>query len=536
MKIASIVAYSDRIEVIADTAMPVSALGRAFVPLVRGARGRRTSSRLLAESRDVRGDRLIFPRYAEGYDLLIGRFSVTADGEEWEGVCYVTDADPSVSRGNVPRPPVGKPVGTWVTCPGEDMDFYGFGGMMNEINMAWILTLTPREGDIPFIRGGKTYYFDRSTMDTYDRLMRPCMERGVPCLVRLINRFSYRLKGSDAALCRVIGHPDYEDTGFCEQMSAFNLTTEEGLELYCACVDFLCARYADPHSPLFCSVIMDVGNEINAQAVWHNCGPMPCGEFMEEYACALRIAHLIGLTHNACHTVHLSLDHYYGVAYRPDPLRYYSGRECLAYLAAICRRDGDFPWGMSAHPYPEDLTHPDFYNDKTATFLPDTPRITMKNLEMLGYVVEQEPLRYRGRPRTVLCDEQGFHTDYDDPESENKGAYAFMLLWQKMKRLPMVEQFLINRYIDMPLGDEGGLHLGLRYEKGYADDQHLITHPGAYKKISYAIRDLGTEAEAAWVAEARAYIGAELFDSLLDPMLPEEDPYFGEILRKATGE
>ena len=530
MKIVSIIAYPDRIEVIADIPMPVSASGRAFVPLVRGGTGRHTPARLLTESRCVEGDRLIFPRYAEGYDLLIGRFSVTVDRNEAEGVCYVTDVAPAASRGDTPRPPVGKPVGTWVTCPGEDMDFYGFGGMMTEINMAWILTLTPAEEDIPHIWNGKTYYFARPIMDTYDRLMQPCIRRGLPCLVRLINRFSYRLRGSDAALRAVIGHPGYEDTGFSEQMSAFNLTTEEGVETYCACVDFLCNRYANPASPLFCSVIMDVGNEINAQAVWHNCGPMPCGDFMEEYAAALRMAHLIGLTHNSAHTVHVSLDHYYGIPYRPDSLRYYGGRECLARLAAICRRDGDFDWGISAHPYPEDLTHPDFYNDKTATYQPDTHRITMKNLEMLGYVAEQPALCYRGRARRVLCDEQGFHTDYGDrEESENKGAYAFVLLWEKMKRLPTVEQFLINRYTDMPENDEGGLHLGLRYEEGYADAEHLFIHPGPYKKISYVIRDLGTEAEERWVREARDYVGRELYDSLLTPVLPEADPYFDEI-------
>ena len=84
----------------------------------------------------------------------------------------------------------------------------------------------------------------------------------------------------------------------------------------------------------------------------------------------------------------------------------------------------------------------------------------------------------------------------------------------------------------MPLGDEGGLHLGLRYEKGYADAEHLFINPGDYKKISYAIRDLGTEKEQKWIAEARAYIGEDLFDSLLNPALPEADPYFEEIAER----
>ena len=91
---------------------------------------------------------------------------------------------------------------------------------------------------------------------------------------------------------------------------------------------------------------------------------------------------------------------------------------------------------------------------------------------------------------------------------------------QKMRNCPNIDLFLINRYADMPLGDESDLHLGLRYEKGYADDMHLLINPGDYKKICYAMIDLWTDKEQKWVDEAREYIGAERYDSLLSPVLP----------------
>lgn len=529
MRVVEIKAYGNRIILRCDGDIPEGAVGYARVPLVRGRDGRHTQSRVICESQCVENGMLIFPRYKDEYDLSICRFEIAVQGKVIGGMRYVTELSSDFSKGSRELSPKGKPVGTWVTCRGEDMDLFGFGGMMTEINSTWIQTLEPEDGDIPHIWNGRTYWFSRPIMATYDSFMQACIERGIPCLVRLINRFSYRLKGSDDKLRSVIGHPDYEDTGFSEQMSAFNITNEKGLDMYCACVDFLCKRYADVESPLFCSVIMDVGNEVNAQATWHNCGQMECRDFTEEYSEQLRLAHLIGQKYNACHRVHISLDHYYSVALKSDPLRYYGGREMLAYLAAICRRDGDFPWGISAHPYPENLTKPDFYNDTTATFTNDTIRITMKNMELWQAIAEHPALRYRGEMRRIVFDEQGFHTDYEDAESENKGAYAFVLLWQKLKRCSAVEQFLINRYTDMPQNDEGGLHLGLRYEKGYADAEHLFIHPGAYKKISYAIMDMGTDAEARWIDEARAYIGEELFDSLLDPTLPPRDGYFDEI-------
>ena len=107
-----------------------------------------------------------------------------------------------------------------------------------------------------------------------------------------------------------------------------------------------------------------------------------------------------------------------------------------------------------------------------------------------------------------------------------EGAYAFVLAYLKIRKCKNIEGLIINRYADMPLDDESGLHLGLRYENGYADPRHIFVIPGDYKKICYAIRDMETANEKNWVSEAREYIGSELFDKLLSPSLPKETDYF----------
>ena len=153
----------------------------------------------------------------------------------------------------------------------------------------------------------------------------------------------------------------------------------------------------------------------------------------------------------------------------------------------------------------------------------------MKNLEVWQELVELPELTYRGKPRRVVFDEQGFHTNGDDPETENKGAYAFVLAYLKLRKCENIDWFIINRYADMPLDDESGLHLGIRYEKGYADPRHILITPGDYKKICYAIRDMETADEEKWIAEAREYIGSELFESLLSPSASEDTDYFKNI-------
>ena len=107
MTVTAIIAYADRIEIVTDIPLPASAVGRAYVPLTRGETGRHTPSRLLCEVSPIEGERMIFPRYTDGYDLLIARFAVGFDGKEAEGACYVTDVDPAASRGSTPRPPKG---------------------------------------------------------------------------------------------------------------------------------------------------------------------------------------------------------------------------------------------------------------------------------------------------------------------------------------------------------------------------------------------------------------------------------------------
>lgn len=530
MKIDKIIATQNEILLHVCGALEGEARACAYLPLIRGDAKDKYTGRCLYESDLVRDGHIVFPRFIDERDLLTCRFEVKAGGADACGVRYVTDFSEDFSQDNFPATKVKKPIGTWVTAEEYDYDYLGFGCMMTEINCAWIQKLSPAEGDIIHIYNGKKFYFDKKCMDMYDGLMHPCIKRNIPCLIRLINRPSYRLRGSDDALMRVILHPAYEQTGFSEQMSAFNIRTEDGFEMFCAFVDFICARYVDKSSPLCCSYVLDIGNEINAPETWHNCGAMACADFMEEYAVQLRVSHLISRKYCAHSRVNISLDHCFSMSLRPDNMHYYPARECLAYLSGYSRRDGDFDWGIAAHPYPENLSVCDFYNDTTATFSFDTPRITMKNMEVWQALVELDEFKFRGRARSVVFDEQGFHTRAEDPETENKGAYAFVLAYIKMRKAQNLDWFLINRYADMPLDDEASLHLGLRYEQGYADDDHLFVIPGAYKKICFAIRDMETESEQTWIDEAREYIGAELFDSLTSPPEIEETDYFKNLV------
>ena len=527
MRITGIICGRDSVRVLTDAEDGERLTVCAFVPLINGKEKKRElrypGRRVFSCEADVHGGCLTFPRFP-GYDLLIARFEITRDGSPLEGPCYVTDTEPGFSASDKPYPEPARPIGTWCIAPDEDIGYMRMGVMMDEIDEAWLFASKPGDNDIVHVWNGDEYRFDRAHTEMHDKYLSKLASKGIPTLIRFINRKNFqRFKGDDTVFER-IRHPDYETDFDGAEMSAVNVRTEEGFRRYCAALDFLFNRYSSEGSPYGISAVTDIGNEINSARIWNNAGKAECADYMEEYTVALRTASLLSKQYRSRHTVNVSLEMNFSRPYIDDPLHYYPARQCLEELLKNCRRDGDFEWGVSAHPYPERLDHPDFYNDPTPDFTTDTKIITMKNLEVWPLLLSQPEYLYRGSPRCLVFDEQGFNTRTGEPHTEEEGAWAFILAYLKIKKLgekglPRLRYFLIHRHIDLDDGDEYGLHLGLRYFGGYSDGDHLFPSPGPRKLICEAIAATGTEHENEWIERARNGIGQKLFDSLLDPPL-----------------
>lgn len=205
----------------------------------------------------------------------------------------------------------------------------------------------------------------------------------------------------------------------------------------------------------------------------------------------------------------MSLDHFWHKV-NFDPTRsnnFYAGRAVVDYALKYSLRDGNFDWNIAYHPYPEDLRNPDFYNDRAPEFTFATPKITFKNIEVLPAYLAQEKFLYHGKPRRIILSEQGFNSK-GDAFSEQQGAMAYCLAYQKVKKLDTIDMMTHHAYVDNR--DEFGLNLGVRHIN---DDDT----PGEPKPIYYVIKDMDTPAEAKRIEEARAFIGPELFDALLNP-------------------
>lgn len=531
MKIITITASPDQIQIALDQSVNSTVHVSASVPVTCGdPNANFIPGRIIFQQNIVACAGILkLPRYENGYDMLICRYQVTVGEAVLSGVCFVTDFTEDFSRYSYDYPTIERPIGTWVSATPEDMDMLRFGYMMNELNQAWLMTVHPTADDVPYEWNGKTYYFQKSMLDEIDHYMAATAQRKVPCLIRLINRNRYRLRNADPDLFSIIKHPAYEDDFEGVEMSAFNVRTEEGLNYYCACLDFLFARYCAPDGLYGWSIMMDIGNEINSQRIWHNAGAMSCEGFMEEYTVSLRLAWLLARKYYAHHRINISLEQNFSTPHMDDTQKYYPARDCLVYLAKQCHRDGDFDWSVAGHPYPENLSYPDFYNDRSAVFSFDAKKITLKNMEVWPAFLSRPEFLYRGKPRHIIFDEQGFNTRPDAPYTEEQGAYAFVLAYLKMRSNPYIDLMLIHRYADIPNNEEYGLNLGLRRSLGYADPEHLEVVLGPHKMICDAIRAMDSPMEDAWVRAARAYIGPALFDAVLHPPKVEEGESIGLI-------
>ncbi len=293
-------------------------------------------------------------------------------------------------------------------------------------------------------------------------------------------------------------HPATDLAHAPNHLGAFNLTTESGYLHYRAAIELLCERYSRPGAPYGALEGLIIGNEIQAHWWWHNLGLAEPSQVVADYQRACRVAALAAAKHHAGIQVFISMDHHWAQPMDPDPRKFIPGRPFLDAFAARARAEGDFPWCVAFHPYPENLFQPRFWDDRDATQSFDTPKITFKNLEVLAaYLAQPQFFRNDGKRRPIILSEQGFHGP-DGRPTEDLQAAAYAFAWERVRRIPEIEAFIYHRHVDHP--NEGGLQLGLWTAPPAAQ--------GRAKRIREVFESAGTERWDATTSFAKEIVGA----------------------------
>ena len=428
----------------------------------------------------------VIPRFHEEDDLVFARFELTVDGEALCGKQYVESIAYSERTFDYPTADTkkGLQIGNL-----DDAVALGVKHIALNINEGDIMMTEPEEGNtIEFVYdGGRTFYFNKSRVEENDKRIKDLSDRGMIITYILLNSKKWNIQVPED-LWEIIKHPDYDKLQDGKgRISQFNVVTEEGVAYYKAFIAFLSERYTREDEKYGRVVGMIVGNEVNSGYEWCNSGEMTCEEYCRHYSKALRLTYQAACTVYSNMRIYISLDHFWtGANFDQNPMRYYSSKSILENVNNEFLAEGQVPWNVAHHPYPENLALPDFWNDQTATDDMNTYRITFKNLEVLAKVLYQEEYLYNGQRRRIILSEQGFNSHWT-PESEILQAVAYGRAYKKVMQIPEVDSFILHAYRDNYF--EFGLNLGLLRRK---KDSNEVDGP---KPIYYVFKAIDKKDE-----------------------------------------
>jgi hypothetical protein len=376
--------------------------------------------------------------------------------------------------------------------PLQDLDDLGIAGVTVNIPLNWFMRDGPGKGISEYPFGGRNWYVDDQVVGELDQTLREASRRGI--IVSAIILLTRVEKLPEGAWLRRATHPDAGPPGIYVLP---NVTSAEGLLAYAAGLDYLARRYSHPKSLHGRIHHWIVHNEVDESRQWTNAGDRTALPYMDLYHRSIRVAHLMARKFNVHAKTFIPLTNNWTT---PASKHGYTARRMLELLLDYSRAEGDFDWGIAHHPYPEDTRNPRVWEDRQVNFTFDTPKLTMKNLEVLDAWVRQPHTLYLGKhPRTVHLSEQGLNAPDYSAKSLREQAAGLAYAWKKVSRLEAIEMFHYHNWVDAR--DEGGLRLGLRKYPDESGD------PRGRKPIWSVYQALGTPREEEATAFARPIIG-----------------------------
>lgn len=235
----------------------------------------------------------------------------------------------------------------------------------------------------------------------------------------------------------------------------FNTLTEGGITRTMQVAESLAARYKDSVSNWV------IGNEINNQREWNYLGVLDINTYVKAYADSFRIFYNAIKAYNPEARVFIPFDYNWT---QNGGSMYYSSRDMLDLLNVYL---SDTDYGIAWHPYPQDLSNPDFMNTSPlATDDMNSPIVNLKNLHVLtDYMQQENMLSPNGTVRHLILSEEGFSS----VRGEEAQSLAIMQAWEKAKENPYVEAFLMSRLVDAPSEVAQGYAFGLWNSDGVSE-------------------------------------------------------------------
>ena len=428
------------------------------------------------------------------YDRMYSKWMIVSDDSERKIVSHLRYAGNVAAKSVVERhsPPNRKGmlgVITWQTPDGiVDIDTlncgtYGMGITMNQM----FHLHRKHDNDIEFNYLGHTYYADGPTVKDTDKRVKHknAYNAHVLCYVRC---YPADLSWIDSESSQVIIHPQCNGGYQC----AMNIANAQGFNIIAAGLNFIMQRYSTAGMRIH---VWAAQNEVNANREWCNLGDNnPEVYFSDYYTRLMRVMRTTAAQYDQHAPVLAVFEHNWAAKSGQAD---YPSLAIINHLVQSSKVEGDFLWGIGAHPYP--ANQPDFWRKDTApdvTSSLNSPKVTFKNLEVLNDWILNPCHFYQGKEkRPVYLCENGISSMDNSEEGLTLQAAAVAWAWKKFNSLEGIDSFLW--YSPFDYGTDFGLQLGLRF-------------PGSFEQEPYRRKP------AWWVWEAA---GTDREDDVFRPYL-----------------
>ncbi len=345
---------------------------------------------------------------------------------------------------------------------------------------------------IPYDYLGKTYWFRKALVNSYDAQLTALKENNVTVSAILLLGWRDDLKSLIYPSGRASGHSFY----------AWNTSNASAREELQATLSFLGSRYGTAEAEHGRIVNWIVGNEVNNYSVYNYAGQLPLKQYAQVYADAFRMTYNTMTSIYANARVYISLDHLWNTRVGGS----FTSREMLTTFASLLKKQGNINWNLAFHPYGSPLTEPRFWADVNgqAQQTLTSPVISMKNIGVLTSFIREN---YGSKTRIILS-EQGYtsvrHTSGSKIDAQKEQSAAIAYSYYLTESNNMIDSFIMNRHVDHQAEIDQGLDLGLwTTDSSSGLPEWADTKKDSWQVFKYMDTNLGSSV----TADARAVIG-----------------------------
>ena len=420
---------------------------------------------------------------SSGYDNLYKKYYLMSGSKIIKGPVYATSISSKSSKSFTQK----NIKGLFVEDNANNLSTaksLGVSSVSLNINLAGLIyknaSVAPG-GSISFNSNGKTYYFNPSTVATYDNFVKKAYKNGMN-VIGIANAF-YTTNTNLYPTSLRYNSPKSKTT------LGTNTSNATGRDYYIAMMEFLANRYSSPTHGYISTYV--IGNEIDFTHYFYVTSSL--NKYMEEYSRSLRLANLAVKKYGKNINVAVPFTHYWAKSssqmFKECPTTSFAPKKMLDWLAKQTNARGAYDWAIAPHPYgvvntKSNMTLGDSSIKKNGSKVltssyKTSPEITFTNLEVLDSYLGTSALKYNGKKRSVYLTESGASSSNMTSTNLKEQAATVAYAYYKAANLSCIKSFNYYRLKDNSAEAKSHLTCGLLTTSGKKKPAYTV-----YKNIN----------------------------------------------------